>query len=250
MKRIILITAAVIMALILSACSREGFKESLERGKENNGASSSEQQTEPELSDEDFIFILDSDEYEEDKCLYYYALPKADSHAAENAANMISEELEQLIKSLAAQVADGREYQNISIYDAITQNNGKIFSVMYEIEMTLNDETEEKYEVGLVFDPTTGERIELDELKDSSTFVTLILDEQLSKIPGKKEDVKAKKRDYLREQGDEKLEKRLEAVESIEELLDASYYVDGDELVAVFAADQEIGGVIEVSVAM
>ena len=247
MKRFLLITAAVMMALIMSACSREGFKESLERGK-GGGSGDSQVQQQPELDDEDFIFTLDTDEYEEENCLYYYALPKAAVEQASAAADTISEELEELIGSLPEQVAAEREFESISIYDAITQNNGKIFSVMYEIEITLKDETEESYAVGLVFDPKTGERIYLDELKDTDTFVTLILDEQLSKMPGKKEDVKAKKREYLNEQGDEKLKKRLNKTDTVAELLDASYFVDGNELVALIAADQELGGVIEVSV--
>jgi len=248
MKRILLITAAVAMALILSACSREGFKESLERGKSPSNDGSQMQQPEPQFEDEDFIFNLSSDEYEQDNCIYYYALPKPTCEQAETAANKIAKELKEIIDSLPEQVAAGREFEMIAVYDAITQNNGKIFSVMYEIEVSLSDETEEIYALGLVFDPTTGERIELDELKDIDTFVTLILDEQLSKMPGKKEDVKAQKREYLSEQGDKKLKNRLTETEGLEELLDASYYVDGDELVALFAADQQLGGVIEVSV--
>ncbi len=250
MKKINLILFAVIAALTMTACSREGFEESLNRDKTASSGGSQAQAQQTQLRDEDFIFDLSTDEYEQDGCFYYYALPKAAGKAAEGSASVISDELEDIIKAMPEQVAAGREYESISIYDAITQNNGKIFSVMYEIELSLKDETEESYALGLVFDPVTGERIYLDELKNADTLITLILDEQISKIPGKKEDVKAKKREYLREQGESKLKKRLEKTGSVEELLDASYYVDGDELVALFAADQELGGVIEVSVDM
>ena len=249
MKRIMLITAAAIMALMMSACSREGFKESLERNKDSSsGGTQTQQQSKPQADPEEFIFDLDTDEYEKEGCFYYYALPRPASEAAESSADIIADELSEIVESLPEQIAAGREFESISIYDAITQNNGKLFSVMYEIEISLKDETEESYALGLVFDPTTGERIELDELKDADTFVTLILDEQLSKIPGKKEDVKAKKREYLSEQGDKKLKERLLETDGLEQLLDASYYVDGDELVALIAADQQLGEVIEVSV--
>ena len=46
----------------------------------------------------------------------------------------------------------------------------------------------------------------------------------------------------------DELKERLLETDGLEQLLDASYYVDGDELVALIAADQQLGGVIEVSV--
>ena len=250
MKAKIKIAAAILAVLLISSCSREGFKESLGQKNENNGEKPASSAASVEQSAEDFIFDLDSKEYSEDKVNYYYALPVAANDMAEKAVEKISDQLKSIISSIPAEVAAGREYNDVSIYDAVTQNDGKIFSVIYEVELSLNDDELENYAVGLVFDATTGEKKQLKDLMDENTFITLVLDEQTSKLSGRKEEVVAKKRAVLNEEGEKALLKRITAKGGLDVLLNASYYVDGSDLVAIFAADQELGGVIEVSVSM
>jgi len=248
MKKMLLIIAA---AAMICGCSREGFEESLNREKADAPADPGEAIVEqPDYSAEDFVFTLATDEYEKEKGIYYYALPEAPSDDAAEAAGIISAELEGIISSLEEEIAAGRDYDSFSVYDAITQNNGKIFSVFYEIEITLSDETEEEYAIGLVYDSVTGKRLQLEDLKDPETVVTLILDEQISTIPGRDEELKAQKRQYLSEQGESDLLERLTTDGGLEELLDASYYVDGDDLAVLISADQALGGYVEVTVDM
>lgn len=243
------IFAVIFAVMMICSCSREGFEESLNRKdnpKGEKGSASASQDVDPE----EFIFDTNLEEYEEENCLYSYNTIAAASENAEDAAQKISDALDELVTTLADEVADGREYEMFTLYDAVTCNDGKIFSVMYEAELTPIDGDDEEYIIGLVFNAQTGERMQLKELMKPETLVTLILDEQSSKISGRKEEVVAKKRDILRECGEDSLVDRLLRSEKTDYPLDASFYVDGDKLVAAFLALEELGEAIEVSVNM
>jgi len=243
------IFAAIFAVILLCSCSREGFEASLNRKdspKGEKGPASVSHDADPE----DFIFDTSIEEYEDGDCLYSYNTIAAASEAAEDAAQKISDTLDELITTLADEIADGREYEMFSLYDAVTCNDGKIFSVMYEAELAPVDGDDEEYIIGLVFNAQTGERMALKELMKPETLVTLILDEQSSKISGRKEEVVAKKRGILRECGEDALVDRLLRSEKTDYPLDASFYLDGDKLVAAFLALEELGEAIEVSVNM
>ena len=241
------IFAAFLAVIMICSCSREGFEESLNR-KDNprgeKGSASVSQNADPE----DFIFDTNIKEFEESNCLYSYNTISAANEAAEDAVQKISDTLDELVTTLADEIADGREYEMFSLYDAVTCNDGKIFSVMYEAEFIPIDGDGEEYVIGLVFNAQTGERMQLKELMKPETLVTLILDEQSSKIPGRKEEVVAKKRDILRECGEDSLVDRLKRSQESDYPLDASFYVEGDKIVACFSALEELGEPIEVSV--
>lgn len=243
------IFAAIFAVMLICSCSREGFEESLNRRddpKGEKGSASASQVADPE----EFIFDTNLEEYEEGNCLYSYNIIEAASESAEDAAQDISDVLNELVTTLADEIADGRELEMFTLYDAVTCNDGNIFSVIYEVEFTPVEGDDEEYIIGLVFNAQTGERMQLEELIKPETLVTLILDEQSSKIPGRKEEVVAKKRDILRECGEDSLVARLLRSQDTDYPLDASFYVEGDKLVAAFSALEELGEAIEVSVNM
>lgn len=241
---------AVIMAFSLfTGCSREGFEASLHReplSSSNQEQSSSQSERE---NDSDYIFELDADELAEGSSYYYYARPRAVTEKAEEAAEKIAAKIDSTVFSLPDEVAAERDIYNFTLADAVTINNGEFFSVLYEISYRSEKESEkENYALGMVFDSVTGARKKLEDFIDLDVAVTLITDSQGSIISGRDEELVSKKRNYLSEQGSKKLKKRLSAEGGLDVLLNASFYIEGNELVCVFAAPQEIGGVVEVSV--
>lgn len=241
---------AVILAFsIFTGCSREGFEASLNRepvSSSNQEQSSSQSQ---ENDNSDYIFDLDADELAEENCYYYYARPHASTEKAEEAAEKIAAKIDSTVFSLPAEVAAGRNIYNCTVADAVTKNDGEVFSTLYEISYrSEKGGDKENYALGMVFDSVTGKRKSLEDFIELDVIVTLITDSQGSTILGKDEELVAKKRAYLDEQGSKKLKKRLSAEGGLDVLLDASFYIDGNEIVCVFAAEQDIGGVVEVSV--
>lgn len=236
---------------LLIGCSREGFEDSLKKG---NTSSKPQQQVssqpqQDEHDSEDYVFELDAGELAEDNVYYYYALPRGLTDEAEDAAAKISERIHSVVFSLVDEIPNGRPVDNLTVTDAITQNNGEVFSACYDISFrSEKDGEKEKYGFGFVFDSVTGEQKKLEDFIDLDVITTLITDSQGSKISGKDKDLVAKKYAYLSDQGSKKLKKRLTAEGGMDVLLDASFYIDGNDIVCVFAAPQDIGGVIEVSV--
>lgn len=245
-------TAALIMAAcLLAACSREGFKESLDKSgaASSDTVQSSSQQEEQKASSKEYIFELDADEKAEGNACYYYVLPKAADKQAKNSADKISERISTVVFSLLDELSAGRDVNSFAVYDAVNKNDGELFSVSYNIELRAEKGGEvEKYAFGLVFDSVTGEQKKLEDFVELDVIATLITDSQGSEISGRDNELVAKKRDYLNEQGSKKLKKRLSAEGGLDVLLNASFYIDGNEIVCVFAAPQEIGGVAEVAV--
>ena len=243
------IFAAVFALIMICSCSREGFEESLNRkddpkDKEASSAKFSEEDV------EEFVFDLSTREFEDELSLYYCDMPIAASSNAADAADKITAAMDKIIDEIAEQVIDGRDYESFSLYNSITRNDGKTFSVLFEAEVFPIDADSEEYAIGLVFNAQTGERMQLKELMKPETLVTLILDEQSSKIPGRKEELVARKRAYLSDCGEDKLTDRLVDGQKSDLPLDASYYFDSNELVCTFSAIADFGGPVEVSVPM
>lgn len=244
----------ILAATLLLGCSRTGFQESLDRSSSSSQGSSSNESSESGADNAIWVFDLDIGEMSEEGVYLYYALPRAVNEKAENAASQISEKMHSALFSLRDEIAKDKDVYKLTVFDALTKNDGAYFSSMYEIEyLSAKDAQKEKYCFGLAFDSATGELLGIDSIMESDVLVALLLDEQASKISEKDEAVAVKKREYLNEQGADKLKQRLsypDGVVSLEGLLDASFYLDGSKLVAVFAAPQEIGGVVEVSVSL
>lgn len=245
------ITVFILAAMLMIGCSRTGFQESLNRSSSSQSSSSNES-SESNPENAALVFDLDIGEKSEEGVYLYYALPRAINEKAEDAASQISEKLQSAIFSLRDQIAKDKEVYKLNAFDALTKNDGVYFSTMYKIEyLSSKDAQKENYCFGLAFDSATGELLGIDSIMGTDVLVALIMDEQTSKISEKDEALAAKKREYLNEQGLDKLKQRLsypDGVVSLEALLDASFYLDESKLVAVFAAPQEIGGVVEVSV--
>ena len=243
----------LIMALIFvfCGCSREGFKDSLNKDKESSKTQqqASSQPQQEKHDSEDYIFDLDAGEMAEGNAYYYYALPRGENEEAEEAASKISERIHSVVFSLINEIPNGRPVDNLTVVDAITQNNGEIFSACYDISYRSEKGAEkENYCFGFVFDSVTGKQKKLEDFIELDVITTLITDSQGSEISGKDDELVAKKRAYLSDQGTKKLKKRLTAEGGMDVLLDASFYIDGNDIVCVFAAPQDIGGVVKVSV--
>lgn len=243
--------ALILAAMLMLGCSREGFKDSLNRVSSSQ-ASSAPGNTLNNPAADALVFDMDVGEMNEDGVYLYYALPRAIDPAAEEPAEHISEKVHTALFALRNEIAAGKAVYNLMVYDALTRNDGVYYSTMYDIKYAqTKDAAKEIYCFGLTFDSATGELIGIDALIDPGVLVALLLDEQSSKILEKDEALAQKQRAYLNGQGVEALKERLSypnGVVSMERLLDASFYLDGAKLVAVFAAPQDIGGVVKISV--
>lgn len=240
----------LLAAAMLFGCSREGFKDSLSAA--SSQAGSSTESSESQTSNAAYEFDFDTIESTEEEINLYYVLPRAKDTQAEDAAANISEKIESAISGFKKKVIDGKTVYRVNIFDGITKNDGTYYSAIYEAELrTEKDAPKEKYCFGLAFDSRTGELMGINAVMKPDELVALILDEQTSKISEKDEALAAKKRAFLNEQGAENLKQKLfyeDGVVSVDRLMQGSFYLDGAKLVAVFAAPQDIGGVIKVSI--
>lgn len=246
--------ALFLAAILMSGCSRVGFKDSINRASSSQGSSMPAQNTSDSQSDEALVFDMDVGELDEDNVYLYYALPRAVDPSAEDAAEHISEKIHAALFSLRDEIADGKDVYKLTAYDALTRNDGVYYSTMYDIKyQQTKDADKEVYSFGLAFDSATGELVGLDAIMDVDALGALLIDEQSSKILQKDEELAVKQRTYLNEQGRDALKERLsypDGVVSLERLLDASFYLDGSKVVAIFAAPQDIGGVVKVSISL
>lgn len=245
--------ALILVAVLMSGCSRAGFKDSLNRDSSSQG-SSTPQNISNSQSAEALVFDMDVGELNEDNVYLYYALPRAVEPSAEDAAEHISEKIHAALFSLRDEIADGKDVYKLTAYDALTRNDGVYYSTSYDIKyQETKDVEKEIYSFGLAFDSAMGELVGLDAIMDVDSLVALLLDEQSSKILEKDEAIAIKQRAYLNEQGGDALKERLsypDGVVSLDRLLDASFYFDGSKLVVIFAAPQDIGGVVKVSISL
>ncbi|MDF3004327.1 MAG: hypothetical protein K0S22_799 [Oscillospiraceae bacterium] len=244
----------ILVSMLILGCSREAFKASLNRDNLPSQGSSSAENNSNNKGSEALVFDMDVGEMDENGVYLYYALPRASDPAGKEAAEHISEKIHTALFSLRAEIAGDKGVDSLTVYDSLTRNDGVYYSTMYDIKYSqAKDSAKEKYGFGLAFDSATGELVGVDSIMDVSALVVLLLDEQSSKILEKDEAMAAKQRAYLNEQGLETLKNRLtypDGVVSLERLLDASFYLDGAKLIVIFSAPQEIGGVVEVSVAL
>lgn len=243
----------ILASMLMLGCSREAFKASLNRDLPTQGSSGAENISSSQ-SGEALVFDMDVEEMDEDGVYLYYALPRALDPAAEEAAEHISEKIHTALFSLRDEIAGDQGVYKLTVYDALTRNDGVYYSTVYDIKyLQTKDAAKEIHSFGLTFDSATGELVGMDSIMDAGALVALLLDEQSSKILEKDEALAARQRAYLNEQGLEVLKDRLtypDGVVSLERLLDASFYLDGAKLIAVFAAPQDIGGVVRVSVSL
>ena len=247
------IVVLLLMVALITACSREGFEESLNR-KASSNSSSQNVPAENVPDNSAFVFDFDIGEVTEEGVYLYYALARAQSDEAEAAAASISEKIHSAMFNFKDKLTQGKTVYKLNVFDAITRNDGSYFSTMYQADFrSAKDAPKEYYGFGLVFDAQTGEMTGIDAILDAKALAALLLDEQTAKINEKDDTLLKKKRDYLNEQGAKKLAQRLtypDGIVTIERLMDASFYLDGTRLTAVFSAPQDIGGIIEVSVTL
>lgn len=240
-------------AMLVLGCSREGFKASLNRGSSSQASGAASSGSDAPTPDA-LVFDMDVGEVAEDGVYLYYALPRATDPLAEEPAEHISEKIHMALFALKNEIAGGQTGYNLTAYDGLTRNDGVYYSTMYDIKYTpTKDAAKALYCFGLVFDSAMGELVGIDSIINTGALAALLLDEQSSKILEKDEALAQKQRDYLNEQGVNALKERLtypDGVVSLERLLDASFYLDGGKLVAVFAAPQDIGGVVKASISL
>lgn len=248
--------AALLLSVsLLAACSREGFEQSLGRrdGDNSSSSQSSSSSSTDSTANDAFIFDLDIIEKNEGNLYLYYTMPEATESDAEVPAKKISETVESAILTLQDEFAIGED-GSLEVYDGIGRNDGTYFSLFYEISYSADSESEpQKRMFGMVFDAHTGDILGVESFVDADILTTLLLDEQSSKIKGKDEELQKLKREYLEGEGKNSLKKRLcypDGEVSMDRLLDASFYLDGSKLAAIFASSDDIGGFVEISVAL
>lgn len=247
--------AALLLAIsMLMGCSREGFEQSLSRGSEVSSSSQDASRSEAENAANDaFVFDMDILEKNDGGVYLYYTTPKALKSEAEAPAREIENTISSAISTLQSEFEIG-EGGSLQIYDGIGRNDGNYFSVFYEISYEANGESEKQNRMfGMVFDSHTGDILGVESFVDADILTTLLLDEQSSKISGRNEELQKLKREYLDGEGKSSLKSRLcypDGEVSMDRLLDASFYLNGAKLTAIFTAKDDIGGFVEISVAL
>lgn len=249
MKKMLCLLA---LALALTGCGRESFADSLSRDPQtaSSGGSSGQASSQKPAAGDSFEIDVEELTDPDGRYVVYYALPVGEGDNRD-AAEKISKAIETALFALPDYLASDGSGKALEVVDSITRNDGAYFSTCYELYVT-GDDADEKYVFGLVFNAVTGDLIGADAFIDIEQLAVLLLDEQSSQIIDRNEQRAASKRRYLGGLTAEDLSRRLvypDGVISLKGLLDASVYLDGKKLVAVFSADDsDIGDVIQVSV--
>lgn len=237
--------ARLLAVLALSlGCSREGFEESLSR---NQGTSSSQQESSSKPPAVGAVYELDR--LTAEGIEGEYLVPVTDSEDQEKAVKRISRAIRTMMKLLPQSMEKDGTTPALTLESEVTQNDGSYFSASFLL-VAKTGEQEERYGWGMTFDAATGSPAGLDRFIEPEALAVLLLDGPSADLMEDDKEVAEKQRAYLTEQGSDALCERLLRSDQgeLETLLDASYYLDGSKVVAVFSAPQEVGGVVRAAI--
>jgi hypothetical protein len=239
--------AAAMAALLLAGCAREGFEASLSRSAapSSSDASSAARQSQ--------AFEIGTGEVDSGGIYMGYALPRGGSEM-ERAASAIAEQIHKVLFEVSDSFDLTGEGAELTIFDGVTQNDGTFYSILYDGQYTPSQEgSTRRFQFAMTFDSVTGRALSIDDFFDPQALSVLLLDEQISTVLNRDEELAAAQRRHLTDLGSQTLAARLaggSGADPIAALLDASFYLEGGRLAAVFSAPQDLGGSVRVSVAL
>ncbi len=235
---------ALLLAVLalLTACSREGFAESLSR---ETQPSSSQAESKPERVGAIYELETQTAEGIEGS----YSIPVSGSEEQEKAVKRIGRSIRGAVSQLPDYLAGEGTAPALTLGCEVTANNGNYFSVSFSLSAKSGEE-EKQFGWGMILDAATGSDVMLEQLIEPEALSILLLDGPSVELIGVDEATAQKQRDYLAEQGSAALCERLLRSDpgNPQTLLDASYYLSDARIVSVFAAPSEVGGVIRAAI--
>ena len=241
----------IIAAFVLTGCSRDGFKASLERSSAQP-QSSSQTQSEVSVPPEGFSFdIIDGGMSGTD---YYmiYALPNTEDAQYKAASETIAKRIEEVLSQLPEYFDMSVKGASLEVVDGVTKNDGAIFSVQYQGEFDTDALKEATvFSFGLSFQAKTGRQLPLSEVTAPYTLAALILDGQSTSMLTKTGELAIAQREHLASVGLSALADRIVTAapqSTVDQLMTFSYYLEGGKLVALLPVDHELGDVARIAV--
>ncbi|GKH49012.1 hypothetical protein CE91St46_01230 [Eubacteriales bacterium] len=225
---------------LLAGCSREGFEASLSRADKSSAPQA--QSSRPEQAGA----VYELEELTADGIEGSYQVPAAAGEAQEKAVKRISRSIRGMVKQLPELLAQDGAAPAITLESKVTRNDGTWFSISFS---AVAGEDERRFGWGMTFDSATGGAAGLDSFIEPEALSVLLLDGPSAELL-EEGDASEAQRAYLTAQGSESLCGRLLKSDygDPQTVLDASYYLDGSNVVAVFAAPQEDGGVVRAAI--
>ena len=247
MRKIIAVFLAAALLLLGAGCSREGFGDAKSNKNSSSSDASSQSSGEEEGSE---VFELETGELTEAGVYMAYALPRGRGEKSE-VASVISLSIHSILMALPQQFDLSEDGASLEVYDSVTRNDGKLYSVMYDgAYLPRKGAQKEEFCFGLAFDAVSGNRLVISDVTDLKTLSILALDAQSSTIKQRDEQVVAQQREILEQMGsDELYDILLESEqENIMALMDVSFYLDGADIVAVISRADQPKGAIRVAI--
>ena len=247
-KNMTAVFLALSVIFLYTGCSREGFSDAVNNKNDKPSTSSSSSDAADNVNGKEFD--MQTGELVEKGVYMAYALPRGEGGQSEAASN-ISQAIHSILMALPQQFDLSEEGASLEVYDSVTKNDGRYYSIMYDgTYLSEKGASKEEFCFGLAFDSVTGDRIVVSDVIDPRTFSVLALDAQSSAIKSRDEQVVAQQRQILEEMGSDEFYDIITTgeQESMMALIEASFYLDGDEVIAVISKPDQPMGAVRVAV--
>lgn len=239
MKRIFLV---ILAASLISACSRGGFSESLnkrEKGESSKGDTGSSASSPSESLALPDVLTMEMREKAGSNFYIAYSVPSVNG-VQDAAAEIITNKVDSIIDEVSKSFDLTQDEAYLEIYDSVGVVDENVVSLFYEGTFTTKAlKTPTKFAFGLNFSAKTGGQLTVTDSMQPHTLASLITDEQSSKIMGK-EELKEAKRKAITNMGLTSIADRIIAADSqrdMNNLFAFSYYLESGRLVAIIPMD-------------
>ncbi|MEG1849477.1 MAG: S41 family peptidase, partial [Oscillospiraceae bacterium] len=195
-------------------------------------------------------FTIDEGTLDKDGVRLAYAQPAGGSSGA--AAAAISARIREVLSELPAQFKMNKKGATLELIDSVTQNDGKIFSVSYQVTFDSDSEQwADRFAFGLTFDAATGEQISLDSVMSAGEMARRMLDEDRTVLLENDEQLAAAQQKLLVKLGEEGLIEEISAAgaqDTVSVLMDCSFYLEEGHLVVLLSVNHADGDFVGVKI--